>query len=328
VQFLDGNPIGRSQHPVHRSQHPKLTQLTRNYWVEFYRLGVMQNTFYLECYISFLVLHDIACSTFQKCKIRSLVLSIDIYEDSNKSIFHLNRKYFKKMTPALTHLLLFLLFPNAAAFFSPIRVSNHLILTGERKQLSNTAIRNELHQISDPDQEPVPFLDLTTNTFIECYIDAVAKLEDVEYTIGVPCDHAVLLCYFDEDEQLTPIELDDELMNDVFPVAESIVAEEFGEELVLQRTPQTLTLVGELDEIDDEDEDDDDDNDDDESDDEQVEVLLSFEHRDREFNLVRLMDPVLLVGKEIVAGQRVLLSPEESEKVMPQLEQLILDMDE
>lgn len=100
-------------------------------------------------------------------------------------------------------------------------------------------------------------------------------------------------------------------MDDIFPICESIVQEEFGEELVLQRTPQTLTLVGELetdeddDEYDDEDEDnltdesnlDDGNEDEDDNDEEDVELLLSFEHRGKEFNLVRLLDPTLLVGK-------------------------------
>lgn len=116
------------------------------------------------------------------------------------------------------------------------------------------------------------------------------------------------------------------MMNDVYPIVESIVQEEFGEELVLQRTPQTLTLVGELEEEDDfDDEDDDDEVDDGE---EEVEVLLSFEHRDKEFNLVRLLDPVLLVGKEVEEGKRVLLTPEESDKVMPQLEKMFIDFRE
>ena len=190
---------------------------------------------------------------------------------------------------------------------------------------ASSKLFNELHVVSNDDsQVPIPFMDLESNSFIECYVDAVAEVDGVEYTIGVPCDHAVALCYFDEENQLVPVELEDDLMDDVFPIAESIVAEEFGEELVLQRTPQTLTLVGELDE-DDEDEENDDEDDDSEDDEEEVEVLLSFEHRDMEFNLVRLLDPVLLVGKEVVAGQRVLLSPDESEKVMPELEKMFLD---
>lgn len=126
-----------------------------------------------------------------------------------------------------------------------------------------------------------------------------------------------------------PIELDDAMMDDIFPVAEMIVEDEFGEELVLQRTPQTLTLVGELEEGGDEEEENegedwDDDRDDDL--DEEVEILLSFEHDGGEFHLVRLLDPVLLVGKEHQDGddKRVLLTPEESDLVMPELEEIFL----
>lgn len=174
---------------------------------------------------------------------------------------------------------------------------------------------------------PMPFVDTAQNTFIECYADSVTTLDGVKYTIGCPCDYAVALTYFDEDEQLIPVELDDEMMDDVFSVAESIVDEEFGEELSLQRTPQTLTLVGELEEDDEDDDDEDDDDDDLEDGEEEVEVLLSFEHRGKEFNLVRLLDPVLLVGKDDPENpeRMLLLTPEESEKVMPTLESMFLE---
>lgn len=179
---------------------------------------------------------------------------------------------------------------------------------------------------------PIPFIDPATNSFIECYADSVVAIEGETYTIAVPCDYSVALCYFDDDDQLIPIELNDPLMDDIFPMAESIVAEEFGEDLVLQRTPQTLTLVGELEDEDDEEEEDEGDEEGDEED-EEVEVLLSFEHRDQEINLVRLLDPILLVGKnnpddtvdsEEEGGTRLLLTPEESDKVMPLLEDLFL----
>lgn len=121
-------------------------------------------------------------------------------------------------------------------------------------------------------------------------------------------------------------------MDDIFPMAESIVAEEFGEELVLQRTPQTLTLVGELEDDDDEEalqrfEEGDESSMEDEDDEEEVEVLLTFEHRNQEFNLVRLLDPILLVGKVDPSqpDNRILLTPEESDKVMPILEELFLE---
>lgn len=180
-----------------------------------------------------------------------------------------------------------------------------------------------------PEQEgvPIPFVDARGSNFIECYADSIAEVDGVEYTIGVPCDYAVALCYFREDQQLVPIELTDALMDDIYPIAESIVEEEFGEELVLQRTPQTLTLVGELEDDDDEDDEDFDLDDEDEDDgDEEVEVLLSFEQDGRQYNLVRMLDPMLLVGKadKEQTQNRLLLTPEESDKVMPVLEDMFL----
>lgn len=175
-------------------------------------------------------------------------------------------------------------------------------------------------------KEPIPFVDETESTFIECYADSIAELDGVHYTIGVPCDHSVALCYFDKNDQLVPIELDDKLMDDVYPVAERIVNEEFGEELVLQRTPQTLTLVGEL-EGDEEDFDDDEDDDEEIDEEQEVEVLLSFEHEDKEFNLVRLLDPIILVAKHDKSNpsRKLLLSPEESITTTPQLEKMFLE---
>lgn len=157
---------------------------------------------------------------------------------------------------------------------------------------------------------------------IDCYIDGRATVDGEDYAIGIPCDYAVALCYFAGDEQLVPVELDDPLMDAVFPIAEDIIEDEFGEELVLLRTPQTLTLVGELEE-----------SDDDAGDgaaeavddaDEEVEILVSFEEDGREYHLVRLLDPVLLVGKAGDENTRVLLTPEESDRVMPQLEDIVL----
>jgi hypothetical protein len=192
-----------------------------------------------------------------------------------------------------------------------------------------------LTRVSEEDEGvPIPFVDKEGNRFIECYADSIATVEGEEYTIGVPCDYCVALCYTDGDNNLVPVELNDKLMDDIFPIAENVISEEFGEELVLQRTPQTLTLVGELEEDEDE-EDDDEDGDDDEEDnddndrfdgEEEVELLLTFDHRDREYSLVRLMDPVLLVGRTDAdrPDMRVLLTPEESNEIMPVLESAFL----
>lgn len=169
-------------------------------------------------------------------------------------------------------------------------------------------------------------MDVDGDRSIDCYVDSYANVGGVEYTVGSPCDYAVALCYFDEGEQLVPIELDEDLMDLIFPVAEAIIEDEFGEELVLLRTPQTLTLVGELEENDEDEAEDEEDGGDDSE--EEVEILVTFEEGDREYHLVRLLDPVLLVGKVGSEDTRILLTPEESDKVMPQLEEMFLEYEE
>lgn len=172
-----------------------------------------------------------------------------------------------------------------------------------------------------PDSDtPIPFVDTRGDNFIDCYVDSIATINGVKYTVGSPCDHPVALCMYDEQDELVTIELDDEYMDEVFPVAENVIEEQFGEELVLVRTPQTLTLAGELDIDDEEDEEDDED-----GEEEQVELLVTFEMDDgKEIHLVRLLDPVSLVGKYDAQNpnRRLLLTPDESEEIMPLLEPL------
>eukprot|EP00560_Eucampia_antarctica_P002021 CAMPEP_0197834374 /NCGR_PEP_ID=MMETSP1437-20131217/22098_1 /TAXON_ID=49252 ORGANISM="Eucampia antarctica, Strain CCMP1452" /NCGR_SAMPLE_ID=MMETSP1437 /ASSEMBLY_ACC=CAM_ASM_001096 /LENGTH=199 /DNA_ID=CAMNT_0043438981 /DNA_START=234 /DNA_END=833 /DNA_ORIENTATION=- len=189
--------------------------------------------------------------------------------------------------------------------------------------------QNTLEKLPEDDDTPVPFVDVDKNEFIECYADSIAVVNGIEYTVGTPCDYPVALCFFDNEDQLIPIELDEELMDDIFPLAESIVEEEFGEELNLQRTSQTLTLMGELDD-EEEDEYDDDEEEDGDNEEEEVEIMISFEHKGREYSLVRLLDPVLLVAKNDPENstKRILLTEEESNKVMPILEDLFLDYQE
>ncbi|KAL3796826.1 hypothetical protein ACHAW5_002512 [Stephanodiscus triporus] len=199
---------------------------------------------------------------------------------------------------------------------------------------SDSAVDSKFEKMSEDDDQVIAFMDASMTRGIDCYVDSYATVDGVEYTIGSPCDYAVALCYFEgEDEQLVPIELDDPLMDDIFPVAEGIIEEEFGEELVLLRTPQTLTLVGELEENELKDEEDDDESEEDDEGDldeteEEVEILVSFEEDGREYHLVRLLDPVLLVGKTGAENTRILLTPEESDTVMPKLEAMFMSYQE
>ena len=75
--------------------------------------------------------------------------------------------------------------------------------------------------------------------------------------------------------------------------------------------------------MDDEDGDDDDDEDEDEV--EAADLLLSFEYEGQEYNLVRPTDLMLLVGKvdDDDKEQRVLITDEESEEIMPTLMEML-----
>jgi hypothetical protein len=110
---------------------------------------------------------------------------------------------------------------------------------------SDPIVESKFEKMNEDDDQIIAFMDTSMTRGIDCYVDSYATVDGIEYTIGSPCDYAVAICYFEgEDEQLVPIELDDPLMDDIFPIAEGIIEDEFGEELVLLRTPQTLTLVG------------------------------------------------------------------------------------
>ena len=189
-----------------------------------------------------------------------------------------------------------------------------------------------------PNDEPLAFIDLFgpgEPRWIDVDPDYIIQLNGVEYTVGVPCDYSVAICYYDDDDQLVPVDIDSELMDDIFPICKDIIQEEFGDELVLARTPQTLTLVGELEEGESEDDGSDDaydefidENDIPDEDEEDVEMLLAFEVDSVEYNLVKLLDPVMLVAKRDSQNRYLILDEEESETVLPQLEEMFVQLEE
>jgi hypothetical protein len=135
--------------------------------------------------------------------------------------------------------------PSASSEISTPLLKQQPIQTTSNMRLSPVFMAAEkFEKIDDDDDVIIAFMEESGENGIDCYVDSYATVDGVEYTIGIPCDYTVALCYFEGDEQLVPIELDDPLMDDIFPIAEGIIEDEFGEELALLRTPQTLTLVG------------------------------------------------------------------------------------
>lgn len=199
---------------------------------------------------------------------------------------------------------------------------------------SSLCAENKLTLIDDPDvvAKPVAFrlADSEKKTageesVIECYVDAIAKINDVDYSVGFPVDHAVDIAVIEEDEDgeegLTLLETDDPLMDKLFAIAKDMI-EQDDSKLALYRTPATITLAGNLGMDDDED---DEDEDEDEDGVEAADLLLSFEYEGQEYNLVKPTDLMLLVGKEDVGKteQRVLITDEESEELMPTLVEML-----
>mmetsp|Transcript_16599 Transcript_16599/g.21603 ORF Transcript_16599/g.21603 Transcript_16599/m.21603 type:complete len:262 (-) Transcript_16599:263-1048(-) len=188
----------------------------------------------------------------------------------------------------------------------------------------------------DPREDPLAFIDLDgpgEPRWIDVIGDYQIELRGAEYTVGVPCDYSVAICYFDSSDQLVPVDIDSEVMDNIFPICNDIIAEEFGNELVLARTPQTLTLVGELEEDAEEDSEEVydeflDANDLPDDDEEDVEMLLAFEVDGVEYNLVKLLDPVLLVAKKDEENRYLILDEEESAEILPVLEELFVEFEE
>ena len=91
--------------------------------------------------------------------------------------------------------------------------------SSQMSKSDNTA-ENFLRRIPEEEEDiPIPFVDNINMSFIDCYADAIAQVGGVQYTIGSPCDHSVALCYFDENDELIPVELEEDLMDEVFPIA-------------------------------------------------------------------------------------------------------------
>mmetsp|Transcript_22930 Transcript_22930/g.33842 ORF Transcript_22930/g.33842 Transcript_22930/m.33842 type:complete len:230 (+) Transcript_22930:127-816(+) len=203
----------------------------------------------------------------------------------------------------------------------------NLLLPSRRPMMMLLQAENKLTTIEDQDAviaNPIAFLDpKDSENVIMCYVDAVALIDNVEYSVGYPCNHPVDVAYADEEggheDGLVPLESDDPLLDELFPMCKYMLEEEYPFDLTLCRTPATLTVEGDLGIEEDAD---------DEGDDEGApvaDVLLTLEHKGKEYKLVRPTDSLLLVGKEKEGNmeQRTLLDDKESDVVMPTLMEML-----
>ena len=121
----------------------------------------------------------------------------------------------------------------------------------------------------------------------------------------------------DEEETLVPVE--DAELNEIFSTAQAVLAEQ---NLKLKRTALSLTVEGDLPEVDE-----------DElltleveesgvagSDQEEYQLLATFFHEEQEYAIYTPIDPVLFVVRVKDGQKPQLLSPEEFQAIQPKLQ--------
>lgn len=175
---------------------------------------------------------------------------------------------------------------------------------------------------------PVVLTDETGRT-LPCEIDNVFQFEGVEYLLLEPVDVAVQIFAWrsiedgeaEEDQELSDI--DDSELDIIFPIAKAVLAEQ---NLVLKRTGFTLTVEGELPELDEEQLI--------ELDDEtgeggeELQELAQFYHEEQAYSIFSPLDPLFIFGKRNNQGKVELLSPDELEKLQPYIQEELLAFEE
>jgi uncharacterized protein YrzB (UPF0473 family) len=181
------------------------------------------------------------------------------------------------------------------------------------------------------DNEPTEIVEITDDTGrkLSCYVERYLDLEDKTYLLLLPVDAPIeIFAWNDEEEgeesdaELTALE-DEADIAKVFPDASAVLAEQ---NLTLKHTGYIMTAEGELPPLDP-----DDiltielDSEDPDMSPEEFQILSRFYNKEQEYAICTPVDPLLFFGRQDDRGMVVLISGEESEKIGPLLEDMLLD---
>lgn len=155
-----------------------------------------------------------------------------------------------------------------------------------------------------------------------CDLEHLVPIDGQEYALLMPIDTPVSLFAWDGEDEDEPPRLveEEEEIEAVWPTASAVLQEQ---NLTLIRSAVTLTVEGELPDLEDEE-------DEAESFDEEGEVeeefihLVSFYHEEQEYSFFVPLEPIYVVAK-LVDGEAKLLAPEEFEAIE---ERLTAELDE
>lgn len=164
-----------------------------------------------------------------------------------------------------------------------------------------------------------------------CYIELSVDVDGEEYALVNPVDYPIDIFAWvaaedteegatdEEDEEETLVPVEDAELNEIFSTAQAVLAEQ---NLKLKRTALSLTVEGDLPEVDE-----------DElltleveesgvagSDSEEYQLLATFFHEEQEYAIYTPIDPVLFVVRLKDGQKPQLLSPEEFQAIQPKLQ--------
>lgn len=161
-----------------------------------------------------------------------------------------------------------------------------------------------------------------------CQIEKTVEIEDHLYALLLPVDTPVEIFMWEEEEsgeEESLVDIDDEQIEVLFPTARAVLAEQ---DLMLQQTGITLTVVGEIPEPKEEDcftLEIDDESEEDTPVSEEFQTLASFFHKDIEYTICTPVDPLLLFAQMTPTGEGQVIPPEEFERLRSQIESSIFD---
>lgn len=152
---------------------------------------------------------------------------------------------------------------------------------------------------------------------LACYIEHSFELNDENYVLLLPVDAPVeIFAWAEDDEDEEPIAIEDpDEIDEIFETAKAVLEEQ---NLTLKRTAVTLTVSGELPELEDEL----DSEEDEEEGYEELQLLASFYNEEQEYAIYTPLDPFFILARLDENGQPQLLSDEELEKLEPMLPSL------
>ena len=200
----------------------------------------------------------------------------------------------------------------------------------EAKHLSTTNCDSSMNKRSDNPSEgelPIVVLKEDDGRSLPCFVERSVDVDDLSYVLLLPIDTPVEIFAWEPDEENDDeevlVDVDDETIQYVFSTAKAVLAEQ---DLILAHTALTLTVSGDIPEPEEEEiitvdlED---------SPDgltsEELHLLTTFYHEEQEYAIYTPLDPLLFFARINTDGEPELLSPEEFERVRPQLENHLFD---